>query len=220
MIGSGDLEMASIARTGRGGRDEMRNPRTLIAPIALLLPLAFLGACSKDEPTTVVEPTSAFQPTGATGPTAETGGATGTTGTLPTTTAGVATGKVSSGQAAFTLTGDIRTSKTLANLVSTVYAPPPRGMALVWTAGGNDATTVGLGGISFTGTEPTSPSLSLTITVQDKGAITAFISSAGECTVTIGLASGSQISGAFNCTGLSAGSNVVVDVTGSFNAQG
>jgi hypothetical protein len=187
--------------------------------MALLLPLAFLGACSKDEPTTVVEPTSAFQPTGATGPTAETGGATGTTGTLPTTTAGVATGKVPSGQTAFTLTGDIRTSKTLANLVSTVYAPPG-GMALVWTAGGNDATTVGLGGISFTGTEPTSPSLSLAITVQDKGAITAFISSAGECTVTIGLASGSQISGAFNCTGLSAGSNVVVDATGSFNAQG
>jgi hypothetical protein len=198
----------------------MKNPRTLIAPMGPLLPLAFLGACSKDEPTTVVEPTSAFQPTGATGPTTETGGATRTTGELPTTTAGVTTGKVSSGQAAFTLTGDIRTSKTLANLVSTVYAPPPGGMALVWTAGGNDATTVGLGGISFTGTEPTSPSLSLTITVQDKGAITAFISSAGECTVTIGLASGSQISGAFNCTGLSAGSNVVVDATGSFNAQG
>lgn len=198
----------------------MRNRRTLIAPMTLLVPLAFLGACSEDEPTTVVEPTSAFQPTGATGPTAETSAATGTTNSLPTTTAGVATGKVSSGQAAFTLTGDIRTSKALGNLVSTVYAPPPGGMALVWTAGGNDATTVGLGGISFTGTEPTSPSLSLTITVQDKGAITAFISSAGECTVTIGLASGSQISGAFNCTGLSAGSNVVVDATGSFNAQG
>ena len=200
----------------------MRDPRTLIAPMALLLPLGFLGACSKDEPTPVVEPTSAFQPTGSTGATAATGptAETGTTGNLPTTTAGAATGKVSSGQAAFTLTGDIRTSKALGNLVSTVYAPPPGGMALVWTAGGNDATTVGLGGISFTGTQPTSPSLSLTITVQDEGAITAFISSAGECTVTIGLASGDQISGAFNCTGLSAGSNVVVDATGSFNAQG
>jgi hypothetical protein len=201
----------------------MRDPRTLIAPMALLLPLAFLGACSKDEPTPVVEPTSAFQPTGstgataATGPTAETGG---TTGNLPTTTAGAATGKVSSGQAAFTLTGDIRTSKALGNLVSTVYAPPPGGMALVWTAGGNDATTVGLGGISFTGTQPTSPSLSLTITVQDKGGITAFISSAGECTVTIGLADASQISGAFNCTDLSAGPGATVDATGSFNAQG
>ena len=200
----------------------MRDPRTLIAPIAFLLPLSLLGACSTDDATPVVEPTSAFQPTGSTGATAATGpsGATATTGNLPTATAGAATGKVSSGQAAFTLTGDIRTSKTLGDLVSTVYAPPPGGMALVWTAGGNDATTVGLGGISFTGTQPTSPSLSLTITVQDEGAITAFISSAGECTVTIGLASGDQISGAFNCTGLSAGSNVVVDATGSFNAQG
>ena len=200
----------------------MRNPRTLIAPIAFLLSLAFLGACSKDEPTPVVEPTSAFQPTGSTGATAATGptAETGTTGNLPTTTAGAATGKVSSGQAAFTLTGDIRTSKALGNLVSTVYAPPPGGMALVWTAGGNDATTVGLGGISFAGTQPTSPSLSLTITVQDKGEITAFISSAGECTVTIGLASSSQISGAFNCTDLSAGPGATVDATGSFNAQG
>jgi hypothetical protein len=201
----------------------MRNARRLIAPIALLGPLAFVGACSKDEPAPVIEPTSAFQPTGSTGATSatgETGGTTGTTGDLPTTTAGAATGRVSSGQAAFTLTGDLRTSKALANLVSTVYAPPPGGMALVWTAGGNDETTVGLGGISFTGTQPTSPSLSLTITVQDKGAITAFISSAGECTVTIGLASANQISGAFNCTDLSAGSDVVVDATGSFNAQG
>ena len=197
----------------------MRNPRTLIAPMALVLPLAFLGACSEDEPMPVVEPTSAFQPTGSTGATGP-GGTTGTTGNLPTTTAGAATGKVSNGQAAFTLTGDIRTSKTLGNLVSTVYAPPPGGMALVWTSGGNDATTVGLGGISFTGTQSTSPSLSLTITVQDKGAITAFISSAGECTVTIGLASGSQISGAFNCTDLSAGPGATVDATGSFNAQG
>ena len=61
---------------------------------------------------------------------------------------------------------------------------------------------------------------SLTITVQDKGAITAFISSAGECTVTIGLASGSQISGAFDCQDLSAGPGATVDATGSFNAQG
>jgi hypothetical protein len=78
--------------------------------------------------------------------------------------------QLSSGQAAFTLTGGIRASKALANLVSTVYAPP-------------------------------------------------FISSAGECTITIGLASAERISGAFTCTDLSGGSNVV-DVTGSFNAQG
>jgi hypothetical protein len=204
----------------------MANLRRLIAPIAVTVPLLLLPSCSEDEPPPVVELTSAFEPTGSTGPTAA-NGSTGTTGEtggtiedLPTTTAGAATGNISSGQAAFAVTGGIRTSKTLTNLVSTVYAPPPGGMALVWTAGGNDATTVGLGGISFTGTQPTSPSLSLTITVQDKEAITAFISSAGECTVTIGLASSSQISGAFNCTDLSAGPGATVDATGSFNAQG
>jgi hypothetical protein len=84
------------------------------------------------------------------------------------------------------VTGGIRTSKALTDLVSTVYAPPPGAMALMWTAGGTDATTVGVGGVSFTGTQPTSPTLSLTITVQSKSAITTLISSAGECRITIG----------------------------------
>jgi len=203
----------------------MANLRRLIAPIAVTVPLLLLPACSEDEPPPVVQLTSAFEPTGSTGPTAATG-STGTTGEtdgtmedLPTATAGAATGNISSGQAAFTVTGGIRTSKTLTNLVSTVYAPPPGGMALVWTAGGT-ATTVGLGGVSFTGTQPTSPTLSLSITVQSRNAITTFISAAGECTITIGLATSDQISGAFTCMDLSGGSNAVVDVTGSFNAQG
>jgi hypothetical protein len=193
--------------------------------IAVIVPLMLLPACSEDEPP-VVEPTSAFQPTGSTGSTGSTaatrptGQKGGTIDDLPTTAPGGATGKLSSGQVAFTLTGGIRTSKALENLISTVYAPPPGGMALVWTAGGIDATTFGLGGLSFTGTQPTSPALSLSITVQDKNAITNFISSAGECTITIGLASAEWISGAFTCRDLSGGSNVVVDVTGSFNAQG
>ena len=88
------------------------------------------------------------------------------------------------------------------------------------TVGGGDARTVGVGGLSFTGTLTASPSLSRTITVQDEKAITTSISSAGECTITNGQASGDQVSGAFNCTDLSGGSNVVVDITGSFAAQG
>lgn len=202
----------------------MGNVRRPIAPIAVTVPLLLLPACSEDEPTPVVEPTSAFQPTGSTGSTAT--GSTGSTGEtggiedLPTTSPGSATGNISSGQAAFTVTGGIRTSKALTDLVSTVYAPPPGAMALMWTAGGTDATTVGVGGVSLAGTQPTSPTLSLTITVQRKNAITTLISSAGECRITIGLASADQISGAFTCTDLSGGSNAVVDVTGSFNAQG
>jgi hypothetical protein len=198
-------------------------PRNLIAPIAVVVPLLLLPACSEDEQPPVVEPTSAFQPTGPTGSTAATGPTGQTGGTiddLPTTAPGGATGNLSGGQAAFTLTGGIRTSKALENLVSTVYAPPPGAMALVWTAGGTDATTFGIGGLSFTGTQPTSPALSLSITVQNRNATSNFISSAGECTITIGLASAEQISGAFTCTDLSGGPNVVVDVTGSFNARG
>lgn len=199
--------------------------RSLIVPIAVVAPLLLAPACSEDEQPPVVEPTSAFQPTGSTGSTGSTAatgsaGETRGTGNLPTTTPGAATGTISSGQATFALTGGIRASKVLENLVSTVYAPPPGGMALVWTAGGTDATTVGLGGLSFTGTQPTSPALSLSITVQNKGAISTFVSSADECTITIGQASAEQISGAFTCSDLSGGSNVVVDATGSFNAQG
>ena len=96
----------------------MGNERRLIAPIAVTAPLLLLPACRKDEPTPVVEPTSAFQPTGSTGSAAATG-STGTTGEtggiedLPTTSPGSATGNISSGRAAFTVTGGIRTSKAL-----------------------------------------------------------------------------------------------------------
>ena len=199
----------------------MGSARRLIAPIALLVPLPLLPACSEDEPAPVVEPSSAFQPTGNTAATGSSG-ATGQTGGLPTgslpTTAGSATGDVSNGQAAFALTGDIRTSRR--SRTSSPDAPPPGGMALVWTAGGTDPSTVGIGGLSFTGTQPTSPTLSLTITVQDENAFTTFISSAGECRITIGQASADRVSGAFTCTDLSGGSDVVVDVAGSFDAQG
>ncbi|MGA9161014.1 MAG: hypothetical protein WB297_09160 [Actinomycetota bacterium] len=154
----------------------MGSARRLIAPIALLVPLPLLPACSEDEPGPVVEPSSAFQPTGNTAATGSSG-ATGQTGGLPT--------------------GSLPT-----------------------TAGGTDPSTVGIGGLSLTGTQPTSPTLSLTITVQDENAFTTFISSAGECRITIGQASADRVSGAFTCTDLSGGSDVVVDVAGSFDAQG
>jgi hypothetical protein len=67
---------------------------------------------------------------------------------------------------------------------------------------------------------PIAVTVPLLLTVQSKNAITTLISSAGECRITVGLASADKISGAFTCTDLSDGSNAVVDVTGSFNAQG
>ena len=202
----------------------MRGP---LGPIVLLVVAAVLASCSNDEPAPVIEPTSAFQPTGSTGQTAPTGptstgsnGATGVTAGLPTgDIGGGGRGKLKTGQAALSVTGDIKTSAALPNLVAGAYAPPPGVLALVWAAGGADASNIGLGGLSFTGTKPTSPTLTLTVTVQDKGTIATFISSAGECSVTIGQATAKSVSGAFTCTNLSDGSNTV-NLTGSFSAQG
>ena len=201
--------------------------RRLLAPIVMVSLAATLAACSNDEPPPIVQPTSSFEPTGSTGASAPTGptstgssGATGATAGLPTgSLSGGRPGKLKSGQAAFTVTGDIKASAALPNLVTGGYAPPPGVLAIVWAAGGANASNVGLGGLSFTGTRPTSPTLTLTVTVQDEGTIATFISSAGECSVTIGVASAKQVSGAFNCSNLSDGSNTV-GLTGSFNARG
>ena len=115
--------------------------------------------------------------------------------------------------------GDLRGSKALTTLVTAAYAPPPGVLAIVWAAGGADASNVGLGGLSFTGTKPTSATLTLTVTVQVKANIATFVSSNGECRVTIGGATAKQVSGTFNCSNLSNGKDAV-DITGSFNAQG
>ena len=202
--------------------------RMLVAPMAMLVVAAILASCSNDEPASVIQPSSAFRTTGSTGATAPTGptstgssGPTGSTAGLPTGSQGDGRpGKLKSGQAAFTVTGGLRASAALPNLVSGAYAPPPGVLAIVWAAGGADASNVGLGGLSFTGTKPTSPTLTLTITVQAKGTIATFISSAGECTVTIGQASASRVSGAFTCSNLSSDGSFRVDITGSFSAQG
>lgn len=209
-----------LASTRKGSR-----LRRLLAPITTLVFAAALASCSSEGPTPLVEPTSAFRPTGSTGRTApapptstgSTGGPTGATAGLPT--GGGRPGKLKSGQAAFSVTGDLKTSAALPNLVSGAFAPPPGVLAIVWATGGADPSNLGLGGLSFTGTKPTSPMLILTLTVQAKGTIATFVSSDGQCTVTIGQASANRVSGAFTCTNLSDGSTTV-NLTGSFNAQG
>jgi hypothetical protein len=199
----------------------------LLAPIVLLAFAAAVASCSNDEPPPVIQPTSAFQPTGSTGLSAPTGpmstgssGPTGVTAGLPTGSGGGGLpGQLKTGQAAFSVTGDLRTSSALPNLVSGAYAPPPGVLAIVWAGGGADPSNVGLGGRSFTGTKPTSPTLTLTVTAQAKGTIATFVSSAGECSVTIGPESANALSGAFNCSNLSNGASKV-NITGSFSAQG
>src|SRR3990172_1544535 len=179
--------------------------RPVIGTLAMLAVVgSALAACSKDEGPSAPLPTSAFpDETGALPP------LTGPNGVTSIPPAGT-TGSLSSGRATVTVSGDVRASKTMSNLVAGAYAAPPGGMAVVWTAGGTDATTLGLGGLSFTGTQSTAATLSLTLTVQTNGEISSFVSTAGECSITIDLASASELSGTFMCSGLFGSAGEVV----------
>jgi hypothetical protein len=186
-----------------------------ILPFALAV--ATLAACSSGNGSTASTPTPVLPPpaTGSTGPTA-----TGPTGSFPTTSPGSATGKLTSGEVTFQLSGDVEVEKTLRSLTNAVYAPPPGGLAIVWTAGGTDASTIGLGGGTFTGTQPTSPTLSVSVTAQTSDGIARFLSIDGECEVTIDVALRDEISGSFSCTGLVGSAGEVVAVSASFRATG
>ncbi len=197
-------------------RTDMRGRCTLLALVASC---TLLAACSDDGPSPSVSPSSAFPATGVTGSTSETGGS-GATGILPTTSPARGTGTLSEGEVTFSVTGDVQADKVLSTLISAVYTPPPGGVVLVWTAGGTDASTVGIGGSSFIGSQATAPSLSLTLTVQTEGAISTFTSSAGECMITIAVAEADRIDGSFVCADLSGGDGETVNATGSFSAQG
>ena len=190
----------------------MRGRCTLIALVASC---TLLAACSDDGPSPGVSPSSAFPATGAT---RESGGS-GATGILPTTSPARGTGTLSKGEVTFRISGDVRADRVLSTLISAIYTPPPGGVVLVWTAGGTDASTLGIGGSSFVGSHPTAPSLTLTLTVQTEETISTFVSSAGECTITIDVADAERIGGSFACTELSGGNGETVDATGSFSAQ-
>lgn len=183
-----------------------------------ILPLAFavgaFAACSSGNGSIGSTPTPVLPPR-ATGPTA-----TGPTGSLPTTSPGSATGNLTSGEVTFQLSGDVEVEKTLRSLTNAAYAPPPGGLAIVWTAGGTDASTIGLGGGTFTGTQPTSPRLSVSVTAQTSDGIARFLSVDGECEVTIDVAVQDEISGSFSCTGLVGSAGEVVTVSASFRATG
>lgn len=177
--------------------------------------IATLAACSSGDGSNSPSP---LLPSPATGPTGAT--ATGPTASLPTTSPGSATGNLTSGEVTFQLSGDVEAEKTLRSLTSAVYSPPPGGLAIVWTAGGTDASTIGLGGSTFTGTQPTSPTLSVSVTAQTSEGIAQFLSIDGECEVTIDVAVQDEISGSFTCAGLVGSAGEVVSASASFRATG
>jgi hypothetical protein len=201
--------------------------------LALVTSVA-LVACSDDEPGPIASPSSQFAEetgttgvvSGATGATAATGvtaatGPTGSTGGLPTTSPAAGTGNLTEGKVTFTLSGDVRLTKTLGTLISAVYTPPPGGLAIVWAAGGLDATVVGIGGASFTGTRATAPTLTITITAQlPGGGLVSLLSIDGECTVTLDVAAADALSGSFACDDLVSSAGETVDAIGTFEATG
>jgi hypothetical protein len=187
-----------------------------------VLVLLVAAACSQtqDEPPPL--PSSAF-PTGV----GAESGAAGTSASgpsggigLPTTSPAAGTGNLTAGSVELVTSGALEVERTLPTLVSAVYTEPPGGFALVWTAGGTDATIVGIGGASFVGTRPTSPELSLTMTVQTPEGIASFLSMDGECAVTVEAALEREIAGSFRCDDLASDRGEVVDVSATFEAEG
>ena len=139
-------------------------------------------------------------------------------GQLPTSSAGAATGNVSQGEASVQVAGDLEAEFSSPLAAPTAYAPPPGGFALRWVKGSEG---VGIAGLTFTGTRPTSSALSIVITI-DTGAATAFFRSMkDECDVTIDTAKANEIAGSFTCTGLkSADGTATIDASGRFSASG
>ncbi len=187
--------------------------------------LAALAACDGAELGPTASPSSAF-PSGPTaaadGPGGSPSGAAGTGASGPTGPAGPggATGSLTRGAIDLLLSGDVRLETRLERLLTGVVAPSPAGFAVVWTGAGADATTVGLGGGSFLGTEPTSPTLVLSITAQTGQGLFTWTSSAGECEVTLGAVERARFEGSFDCRSLTASTGEVVDASGSFEATG
>jgi hypothetical protein len=139
-------------------------------------------------------------------------------GELPTTSAGAATGNVTQGMASVQVAGDLETEFSAPLAVPTAYAPPPGVLALRWVRA---SQRVEIAGLTFTGTRPTSPALSIVITVDTGEATASFRSTKDECNVTIDTANANQLTGSFVCTGLrSADGSATVDASGRFSASG
>jgi len=154
-------------------------------------------------------------------PTDSTSGPTSSPG-LPTSSPGGATGTVTAGNATIQLSNDLTGTVQLLMLgTPAVYSPPPGSTALTWTDGLQSLTVTG---DSFTGPLPTSDTLSLSLSVRDGTEVVAFVSTAGECTVTVTTALERSFAGTFSCTNLAgtlaSGDAVSLDATGTFAATG
>lgn len=180
--------------------------------------LALLGAaCEGDDPAPTTTPSSAFP--------SVTPSLTATESTslpLPTglPSPGAAGGELTAGSLDLSMRGDVVLQTQLTRLLTAVVAPPPSGFAVVFGGQGADPTTVGLGGVSFVGSQPTAPTLVLTIVAPAPGGFSTWTSTEGECEVQISVSEPTRIVGTFTCEDLTSSAGEVVEVSGSFEATG
>jgi hypothetical protein len=95
-------------------------------------------------------------------------------------------------------------------------------MAVVWQSTAGDET-LSITGSSFTGEQPTSATLTLTLNIRNGDTAVLLASTAGECTVTIDQAAQSTLQGSFACqrlAGATTTGDLSVDATGTFSASG
>jgi hypothetical protein len=185
--------------------------------LTFVMLLALTAACSADADGPTARPSSAF-PSPTSSPQATTPGPSGPSATTGPTVPPLE-GTLRRGELSFQLSGDLEIERTLTRLIGGSLSPPPGSFALVWTAAETEATVVGIGGASFTGTEPTSPALSLTLTVQSDDGIASFRSIRGECEVTFDVAEEDAVVGGFTCGGLVGETGETVDASASFSAS-
>ena len=143
-------------------------------------------------------------------------------GTLPTSSPGAATGTVRTGTATVQLSGDLTGSLQLLMLgPPALYSPPPGSTAVTWTDG---VQSIGITGASFTGEQPTSDTLALSLQVRNGAETVLMNSTAGECGISVETAAAGSLAGSFSCADLpgttAAGGALSVDASGTFTASG
>jgi len=188
--------------------------------LALAILATIVASCDGGDPAPPASPTSAFPSVtpSAGGPTGVT--ASGPTGSLPSPAPDDVAGTLTEGTLDLRIAGDVELETSLPRLISGVASAPAGGFAVVWSGAGMDATTVGIGGGSFRGTQTTAPTLVLTITAQTPEGLSTWVSSAGECVVTLEDAGPDRFAGSFTCGGLASSVGEVVEASGSFEATG
>ena len=137
----------------------------------------------------------------------------------PTGSPGPASGLVT-GLATVSVSGDLTLDVRFTRIATpAVWAPPPAPMDITWQ--GTSVRQLRLAGTSFLSRAGTSADRALSFTVVGPSGPVEFVSTAGECSVTITPALPDNMGGIFTCTLLTDVEGVTtVDARGTFSATG